>query len=86
MSEYEYKVRNFTYNGFGGMLQPGDAPYTVSLIRWTLDPGVGLFQCSDGKERLIPTFAVIGHPEWKRPADAPADYDPIGYIGQAARS
>jgi len=80
------RVSNFVYDGFGGMLKPGYAPYTATLKEWTLDPGVGLFTCSDGKERLIPSFAVEGHPEWVKPANTPANYSPILYIGQPCTS
>ena len=55
-----FEVGNFTYNGFCGQHLPGKAPYTATFIRWTDDPGVAIFLCSDGKERLIPTFAIIG--------------------------
>ena len=55
-----FEVSNFTYNGFGGEKLPGKAPYTATFVEWTDDPGVAIFLCSDGKERLIPTFALIG--------------------------
>jgi len=55
-----FEVENFTYNGFGGQHLPGKAPYTATFVEWTNDPGVATFLCSDGKERLIPTFALIG--------------------------
>jgi hypothetical protein len=52
------KVHNFSYNGFSGKLFDDFAEYTAELKKWTTDPGVGLFVCSDEKERLIPTFAL----------------------------
>lgn len=81
-----YTVRNFEYDGFGGMLRKGYAPYTATLLEWTLDPGVGRFQCSDGKVRLIPWFAVPDAPDWQRPATAPANYSPLFYVGSPSRS
>jgi hypothetical protein len=56
----KYEVENFSYNGFMGQRLPGKALYKAKFIRWTSDPGVGAFICSDGKERLIPTFALVG--------------------------
>ena len=55
-----FEVENFTYNGFVGRHLPGKASYTATFVEWTDDPGVATFLCSDGKERLIPTFALIG--------------------------
>lgn len=55
-----FTVQNFSYNGFCGKLLKGLAPYTAKFTKWTNDPGVGLFKCSDKKDRLIPTFAIIG--------------------------
>ncbi len=55
-----FKVRHFTYNGFGGQLGEGYAAYTATFLKWTVDPGVAMFTCSDGQERLIPTFALEG--------------------------
>lgn len=57
--EQVFKIRNFSYNGFMGELLKGITPYTATFIKWTLDPGIGVFQCSDGKKRLIPTFAIV---------------------------
>lgn len=53
-------VRNFIYNGLFGHLTGGDAEYTAEFLSWTEDPGVALCKCSDGQERLIPTFALVG--------------------------
>jgi hypothetical protein len=55
-----FKVRNFEYNGFFGKLEKGYADYTAVFQTWTSDPGVGLFTCSDAKERRIPSFALEG--------------------------
>lgn len=80
----EHKVRRFTYDGFGGHLRKGYTNYTiVALVRWTLDPGVGEFECSDGQIRMLPSFAIEDLREhWKRPEDAPSGYSPIGYVGR----
>jgi hypothetical protein len=52
-------VQNFIYNGFFVQLLPNKTKYTVnSLINWTQDPGIGLFLCSDKKERLIPSCCL----------------------------
>lgn len=56
--DYPLKIRNFEYNGFSGIELRGNAPFKARFKRWTNDPGIGLFECSDGKERLIPTFAI----------------------------
>lgn len=60
-----FGVQHFSYNGFCGELLEGMAPYTARFVKWTNDPGVGMFKCSDGKDRLIPTFVLReprGHP------------------------
>lgn len=54
------KVRNFKYNGFCGEISEGYAPYTATFKKWTVDPGIAKCTCSDGKDRLIPTFALEG--------------------------
>lgn len=53
-----YKVKNFTYNGFFGKTEEGFTEYTAIFKEWTKDPGIAIFSCSDGKERMIPTFAI----------------------------
>ena len=60
MDEYQFDIENFTYNGFAGQSLEGLAPYKAKFNRWTNDPGIAVFDCSDGEERLIPTFAVMG--------------------------
>lgn len=52
------KVKNFNYDGLFGRETGGYAEYTAWFSRWTEDPGVAVCLCSDGKERLIPTFAL----------------------------
>jgi|AGTN01.1.fsa_nt_gi hypothetical protein len=54
----QYKVCNFTYNGFSGQKLEGYAPYTSVFKEWTEDPGIQLHKCSDGKERRIPGWAL----------------------------
>ena len=58
-----FKIENFEYNGFFGKMLPGYAPYTAEFIEWTEDPGIALCQCSDGKKRRIPGFAMEGDHE-----------------------
>jgi len=55
-----FAVNNFEYNGFYGRELPGQTDYTAEFKEWTSDPGVAVFKCSDGEERLIPTFALAG--------------------------
>lgn len=54
-----YVVREFKYNGFSGLILPDYAPYRARFVEWTTDPGIGRFDCSDGKQRVIPTFAIV---------------------------
>lgn len=54
------KVLRFVYNGFSGNLTGGYAKYTAEFLSWTEDPGIARCNCSDGKERRIPTFALEG--------------------------
>jgi hypothetical protein len=60
---YPYRICKFSYNGFGGTSDKGvTMPYTGHFKNWTGDPGVARMDCSDGKERIIPTFAIkYGH-------------------------
>ena len=57
---YPCVIKNFTYNGFMGKLSGGLANYRASFINWSGDPGISRMTCSDGKVRLIPTFALKG--------------------------
>ena len=56
---FPYQVTKFEYNGFAGS---GDETvvmsYNARFKAWTGDPGVAVMTCSDGEERLIPTFAM----------------------------
>ncbi len=55
----QYKVENFTYNGFMVGSKPGITNYTVTFKEWTNDPGIAKWECSDGKDRLIPDCCII---------------------------
>jgi hypothetical protein len=77
-----FEVENFSYDGFGGQHLPGKAPYMATFIEWTRDPGVGSFMCSDGRKRLIPTFALIGD----KSALPKQDYRHKVYFGDASHS
>jgi hypothetical protein len=49
-------VENFFYNGFATETLEGFASYEIeSFVKWTNDPGIGVFKCTDNKERLIPS-------------------------------
>ena len=54
----EYDVYEFTYNGLMGTVEETLADYTAQFKCWTPDPGICKCECSDGIERLIPTFAL----------------------------
>jgi hypothetical protein len=56
--KWPHRVRNCMYNGFFGRLDPGYKKYKARFKEWTMDPGIAIFYCSDGKEREIPSFAV----------------------------
>ena len=87
-----YPIKKFEYNGFMGQLfnekgkdgvyAPVIAPYTAHFIRWTSDPGIGLFKCSDGHNRLIPTFAIMNF----SPRDLPAQRKTGVLFGQPSSS
>jgi len=64
---YPYMIQNFIYNGFYGKSLSGIAPYRAKFKEWTNDPGVAVFECSDSKERLIPTFAIAARGLKKHP-------------------
>jgi hypothetical protein len=67
--EFPFKVIGFEYNGFMGNTDPNETmPYRVRFVKWSGDPGVAVMACSDGKERLIPTFAMPGA-HWCLPVD-----------------
>ena len=56
---FPFSVWKFSYDGFGGQCDRKVVmPYTARFKAWSGDPGVALMECSDGKERLIPTFAL----------------------------
>jgi hypothetical protein len=81
------KIRKFFYGGFMGKLEEGYTSYTVtSFIEWTRDPGVGLFECSDGEKRLIPSFAFIEN--WREIRDLIPEQDMTNkvYFGVPCKS
>jgi hypothetical protein len=55
-----YNVKTFEYNGFFVSFTGGEAVYTAEFKEWTTDPGIARCICSDGKERLIPSCALVG--------------------------
>ena len=75
------EIRKFKYNGFSGRINSGLAKYTAEFKEWTQDPGVAVCACSDGKERLIPSFAFVGFT--CRDFTEQVCEHPIGYIGVA---
>ena len=56
----EYNVENFIYNGFYIKPKEGKASYKARFKHWTSDPGIALCECSDGKNRLIPSCQLVG--------------------------
>lgn len=58
ISEYPLKIRNFIYNGFYGQEKSGYTKYTGKFIKWTNDAGIAEIECSDGKHRYIPSWAI----------------------------
>lgn len=79
----EYQIQRFTYNGFMGNTQPGLAKYTAKFNSWTNDPGVAKMDCSDGKQRLIPTFAII---DYKKDDFPQQDYSKKVLFGQPSKA
>jgi hypothetical protein len=78
------KVKNFFYNGFFGRTTKGYAKYTAEFKSWTEDPGIAVCSCSDGEERLIPTFALEGFDYDKHPRQN--NEGKIGYVGPPCHS
>ena len=56
-------VKNFLYDGLVVKQRSGFASYTAQFKKWTDDPGVAIFICSDGKERHIPFCQIEGFKE-----------------------
>jgi hypothetical protein len=54
------QVIDFVYNGFTVAMKKSVASFTAEFKEWTTDPGVANCKCSDGRERLIPTLALVG--------------------------
>jgi len=78
------RVINFSYNGFSGRVTGGYANYTAEFKEWTEDPGVAVCLCSDGVERLIPTFALEGFCEKDYPVQN--NENKFFYIGKLCKS
>ena len=55
-----YTVFNFDYNGLSGRKTGGNASYTAKINSWTTDPGILSCNCTDGKQRRIPGWALDG--------------------------
>jgi len=54
-----HEIYEFIYNGFCvERLNKNKTVYTAKFKKWTRDPGIGIFECSDGKNRYIPTCAI----------------------------
>jgi hypothetical protein len=77
-------IRNFVYNGIMGKDLKGTAKYTADFIKWTNDPGIAECKCSDGKTRLIPSFAFIGVKQEELPEQV-YDTKPV-FFGQPSHS
>ena len=76
---------NFEYNGFSGKELPESPGYTGRFVKWTDDPGIVLLSCSDGKERLVPTYA-IDLPYFSLAAPQPKPRTQTTLFGVASRS
>lgn len=51
---YQFEVRNHELNDdLEVILQEGMTGYTAYFLRWTTQPGIGVFQCSDKQWRLL---------------------------------
>jgi hypothetical protein len=67
MSDEFYEVENFTYNGLFIKATGGIATYKAKPLRWNeLDCGIMICECTDGKERNIPTCQLNGYTPPKR--------------------
>jgi len=67
-----YSVEDYRYNGYTVTPISGFKSFQVKkLLKWTNDPGIGLFLCSDKKVRLIPSCQL--HPSFlnKHPKQFP---------------
>ncbi len=58
LSEYPLKIHNFVYDGFCGKETKGWTKYTGRFVKWTNDAGIAEIECSDGKSRYIPGWAI----------------------------
>jgi hypothetical protein len=83
-----FGVRNFEYDGLFLSLHGGEASYRADFLGWTEDPGIGRFQCSDGKIRLIPSICLMGLGYRLLPPQPPLERLNMGivHIGIPSRS
>lgn len=79
------KVRNFIYNGMFVNELPGFADYSAEFVEWSKDPGMALMNCSDGKQRLIPSFCVDEDLPTQTGHTIASDENPI-VVGQPSSS
>ena len=62
----KFKVTKYSYNGFMGTHNPKKImKYTALFKHWTPDPGIANCECSDGRIRLIPSYALKRIPRVK---------------------
>ncbi|MEI6186968.1 MAG: hypothetical protein WCP46_00505 [Alphaproteobacteria bacterium] len=83
MTRKVYDVENFNYNGFMVQSKAGKANYTAQFKAWSNDPGILIADCSDGKERHIPSCCLI---DVKREDLPEQDYENKIYFGQPSKS
>lgn len=59
LTKKDRRIENFTYNGVFVIPKPGFAKWWIlEFIKWSNDPGIAIFRCSDGKDRYIPTCQI----------------------------
>jgi hypothetical protein len=64
-----YQVYHFAYSGIAAQVKPEFTTYTATFSKWTSDPGIAEFNCSDNRTRLIPVcaikdFHITNHGPW----------------------
>lgn len=77
-------VENFFYNGLFVQRMGGYADYTATFKEWTEDPGIAVCECSDGKERLIPSCSLYGFDKDAYPKQNTDGK--VGYWGSPSKS
>lgn len=53
-----YPVKKVTYNGFGAQTLGGYENWQARFVGHTPDPGTAIYECTDGRSRLLPTFVT----------------------------